>query len=594
MGYELKQSDIFDLAHVLGAETRQKGNELFFKWCPYCHGGGNDKDTFSINLDSGFFKCFRAGCGKQGHFVQMARDFHFALETQEAPRRKKYRELPQRPVKIREPALEYLKSRGIGEAVARKYQITTQKGKDNILVFPFYDPDHVLRFVKYRKTDFDRTRDKNKEWCETDTMPILFGMAQCEDFERLVITEGQLDSLSVAEAGIQNAVSVPTGANGFTWLDGTCYEWISKFQSIVIFGDHEHGKITLVEELSRRLPQKLCVVQPEDYLCEKDANDILRKYGPEAVRDAVERAKPVPVRNIKPLWTVKNIDMNKIERFRTNIWELDQAIQGFCFGQLILITGRRGEGKSTFMSQMVLEAMEQGYSTLIYSGELTDYHFKHWMDLQASGSEYLVKTINEYGDAEYSIPQNTQEAIDEWYRDKAYLYDNAAVNLEREQESLLETIEKTICTYGVRAVFVDNLMTAVSGSEELYRSQAEFVKRLKLLAVKYNAVVVLVAHPKKTKESLDNDAVSGASEITNLADVVISYSRSECEEYDSKITVLKNRLKGKLLLGANAIKLNYSQSSKRVASVASGNAGREYSWVKLFKDPQISDFDLPF
>lgn len=44
------------------------------------------------------------------------------------------------------------------------------------------------------------------------------------------------------------------------------------------------------------------------------------------------------------------------------------------------------------MSQMVLEAMEQGYSTLIYSGELTDYHFKHWMDLQASGSEYLVKT----------------------------------------------------------------------------------------------------------------------------------------------------------------------------------------------------------
>ena len=226
-------------------------------------------------------------------------------------------------------------------------------------------------------------------------MPILFGMAQCEDFERLVITEGQLDSLSVAEAGIQNAVSVPTGANGFTWLDGTCYEWISKFQSIVIFGDHEHGKITLVEELSRRLPQKLCVVQPEDYLCEKDANDILRKYGPEAVRDAVERAKPVPVRNIKPLWTVKNIDMNKIERFRTNIWELDQAILGFCFGQLILITGRRGEGKSTFMSQMVLEAMEQGYSTLIYSGELTDYHFKHWMDLQASGSEYLVKSINE-------------------------------------------------------------------------------------------------------------------------------------------------------------------------------------------------------
>lgn len=594
MGYELKQSDILDLAHVLGAETRQKGNELFFKWCPYCRGGGNDKDTFSINLDSGFFKCFRAGCGKQGHFVQMARDFHFALETQEAPRRKKYRELPQRPVKIREPALEYLKSRGIGEAVARKYQITTQKGKDNILVFPFYDPDHVLRFVKYRKTDFDRTRDKNKEWCETDTMPILFGMAQCEDFERLVITEGQLDSLSVAEAGIKNAVSVPTGAMGFTWLDGECYDWISKFQTVVVFGDYEKGKVTLVEELSRRLPQKVCVVQAEDYLCEKDANDILRKYGPEAVRDAVEHAKPVPVRNIKPLWTVKDVDMNRIERFRTNICELDRVIQGFCFGQLILITGRRGEGKSTFMSQMVLEAMEQGYTVLVYSGELTDYHFKHWMDLQAAGPDHLVKTLNEYGDPEYSVPHDAQEAINEWYRDKAYLYDNSVIDLEQEEESLLETIEKTIRTYGVRAVFVDNLMTAVSGMDELYRAQAGFVKRLKTLAVKYNAVVVLVAHPKKTKEDLDNDAVSGASEITNIADVVLSYSRSDSEEYDSKMMVLKNRLKGRLLFGKDAIQLNYSQSSKRVASVASGDASREYSWAKLPENKNISDFDLPF
>lgn len=594
MGYELKRGDIYDLACSLGAETKQKGDELFFKWCPYCHGGGNDKDTFSINLESGFFKCFRAGCGKQGHFVQMARDFHFPLEAEEPARRKKYRELPQRPVTVREPALEYLKSRGIGPETARRYRITTQKGRDNILVFPFYDQDHVLRFVKYRKTDFDRSRDKNKEWCESDTMPILFGMSQCADFERLVITEGQLDSLSVAEAGIKNAVSVPTGAMGFTWLDGECYDWISKFQTVVVFGDYEKGKVTLVEELSRRLPQKVCVVQAEDYLCEKDANDILRKYGPEAVRDAVEHAKPVPVRNIKPLWTVKDVDMNRIERFRTNICELDRVIQGFCFGQLILITGRRGEGKSTFMSQMVLEAMEQGYTVLVYSGELTDYHFKHWMDLQAAGPDHLVKTLNEYGDPEYSVPHDAQEAINEWYRDKAYLYDNSVVDLEQEEESLLETIEKTIRTYGVRAVFVDNLMTAVSGMDELYRAQAGFVKRLKTLAVKYNAVVVLVAHPKKTKEDLDNDAVSGASEITNIADVVLSYSRSDSEEYDSKMMVLKNRLKGRLLLGKDAIQLNYSQSSKRVASVASGEASREYSWTKLSENKNISDFDLPF
>ena len=60
-----------------------------------------------------------------------------------------------------------------------------------------------MQFVKYRKTDFDREKDKNKEWCEANCKPILFGMAQCNDkFDRLIITEGQIDSLSVAAAGI--------------------------------------------------------------------------------------------------------------------------------------------------------------------------------------------------------------------------------------------------------------------------------------------------------------------------------------------------------------------------------------------------------
>ena len=39
--YELKQSDIFGFAQSVGAETHEKGDELFFKYCPNCHGGSN-------------------------------------------------------------------------------------------------------------------------------------------------------------------------------------------------------------------------------------------------------------------------------------------------------------------------------------------------------------------------------------------------------------------------------------------------------------------------------------------------------------------------------------------------------------------------
>ena len=82
MSYEWKTSDIFDFAHAIGADVRQKGNELFFRQCPRCHGGqGRDRDTFSINLDTGAFKCFRASCDYHGHFIELLRDFGFPLDT---------------------------------------------------------------------------------------------------------------------------------------------------------------------------------------------------------------------------------------------------------------------------------------------------------------------------------------------------------------------------------------------------------------------------------------------------------------------------------------------------------------------------------
>ena len=61
------------------------------------------------------------------------------------------------------------------------------------------------------------------------------------DNPTLVLTEGQIDSLSVAEAGIENAVSVPTGAKGFTWIP-YCWDFLSQFKTLVVFGDCEERK----------------------------------------------------------------------------------------------------------------------------------------------------------------------------------------------------------------------------------------------------------------------------------------------------------------------------------------------------------------
>ena len=576
MSYEFNKQDAFDLAATLGIQTNVRGNELDFLTCPYCGGGarGKDKKSFSINLDTGEFHCLRSTCSKSGRFTTLARDFDFQLDFGEP---KEYKRIPQVKVVTRPAAVTYLESRGISAATAEKYHITTMKKNQDVLVFPFYDQDGVIQFVKYRNTKFNGKG--NKEWAEKDAKPILFGMDNCTPGGTLVITEGQIDSLSVAEAGIQNVVSVPNGARGFTWFRH-CEEWISQFDDIVVFGDNERGHITLVDDLQARLTQKIRVVRVQDYMGEKDANDILRKYGAEDVRFAVEHAQVPKLKNIKDLSEVKAVDLESLPKIRTGITPLDRTLGGLYFGQVSLISGKRGDGKSTLASQIMAEALNQDICVFAYSGELPDFHFKRWLDLQLAGKGNLTENENEFHEKYYTIPSDVQDKINGWYKGRAFIYDNAYVpEKDIEKESLLQTIEKVIRQYDAKLIFVDNLMTAmdqVNDKSDLYNAQGNFVWALKRLAMTYNVHIMLVAHPKKTKEGeMGNDEVSGSSDITNKVDTVIFYNRTD--DGGSRITVTKNRLNGKLATGQNAIIVNYSASCKRITSVQD-SSNKAYGW----------------
>lgn len=583
--YEFNQHDVLAFANFITAETKEKGKELFFKRCPYCNGGRKDFWTMSVNLENGMYKCFRASCGKQGHFVELARDFDFKLQNDEP---KKYKELPQKKIKVLDEAVEFMRSRGISEPITKRYNITASPGNRDIIVFPFYDEQNKLQFIKYRNSRYNGSG--NKEWTEKDTKPILFGMAQCENFGTLVITEGQIDSLTLAECGIKNAVSVPTGALGFTWLSNV-WDWILKFREIVVFGDNENGKITLIDTLSKRLPMKVKCVKSIDYLCEKDANDIFRKYGRDAIVKAVKNAEIREVKFVNRLANVKSVNMTELPKIRTGIRDIDRTIGGLYYGQVILISGKRGEGKSTFMSQLVAEAIDQDNAVFVYSGELPNYHFKNWLDLQIAGGNNVVARKNEYGDTQYTLDEKTLGIINAWYYDKAFIYDNSAIE-DEEFEGLLKIIADAICRYNIKLVCIDNLMTALDDDiqGDLYRQQSRFVKELAKMAKKYDVAIILIAHPKKSKEVFDNDTVSGSSDITNAVDVVINYERGKPEDdCDSKITITKNRLTGRLITSANSIKLLYSDKSKRIQSKYDFRAEKEYS---CFKPKEIKQFTL--
>ena len=78
--YVMNEDDLWGLISALGAKTRVHGDEVQFEYCPYCHGGQKkNKWRFGINRKTGAYGCFKGGCKRQGHFVQLCRDFDYKL-----------------------------------------------------------------------------------------------------------------------------------------------------------------------------------------------------------------------------------------------------------------------------------------------------------------------------------------------------------------------------------------------------------------------------------------------------------------------------------------------------------------------------------
>ena len=607
--YEFKESDALEFARASGIQTKQRGDELQFLYCPYCNGGKNrDKYSFSINLISGQFKCLRSSCSASGNMLTLAAEFSwFSLGRdveayyQTGSRQKFRRFRKMEPLRPKPAALTYLESRKITAATAERYQITVQSKHENILVFPFLDEKGVLQFIKYRKTDFNPAVDTGKEWCEANCKPILFGMYQCNlENKTLILTEGQLDSLSVAESGIENAVSVPNGKNGFTWIP-YCWEWLQNFDTLIVFGDCENGRITLLDDMQRRFRGMVKAVRQQDYKGCKDANEILKKYGRDAVRKAVEQAETLPMQQVKELADVKAVDLFSLPKIPTGIESLDKVLSGGIYlGQTVILTGKRGEGKSTLGSQILANALNEGNTVFAYSGELPDYFFKRWIDFQIAGKHNVIDRAGESGMVNYFIPREKTDKISGWYRGRAYLFDNRSIE-DDEPGSLIEILEKAVQQYGIQLVLLDNLMTAldVGMSVDLYRAQSKFVDKLVKMAKRQQVAVILVVHPRKNSfGNDDNDSVSGSADITNKVDVVMTYKRDkDLPENERLLAVSKNRLTGKLAVGEKAILLYFDEASKRICD-DTASFTVPYGWEEdtggFISIEQLEQMEIPF
>lgn len=227
--------------------------------------------------------------------------------------------------------------------------------------------------------------------------------------------------------------------------------------------------------------------------------------------DEIDMNKPV-------FLTAKQILDQPLETedfIRTGIEGIDNRMRGLKKGAVSLLSGLRGNSKSTLLTGIILSAVNDGHNVICYSGELTAKNFMKWMNLQAAGKNHTQLTkYNSF----YTVSQKDRELIAEWLGEHFLLYENDYGN---NFVALYSRLYKQIEEQKTDLIVLDNLMSLDIRDLDMkdkYSAQKIFITELASLAKRTDTHIIFVAHPRKANGFLRLEDVSGTADLANMTD----------------------------------------------------------------------------
>jgi twinkle protein len=533
-----------------GIQFKMRGDEAVSN-CPFCQ----DKERkFSVNVKSGAYRCFHENrCGVSGSFMDLQKRFgdqpkHLADRSPflSGKKIKSYAKPKTVIAPMSNPVMEYLKkNRGFTRGTIDFFKIGA-KGEDTVEI-PFFK-EGVLVNVKYRNI-----KEKDKMWQEKDAEPVLFNRDNI-DGNRLIICEGEYDCMALHQYGIRDAVSVPSGAGNFDWVENE-WDYLDTFSQVIICYDNDNAGNTNARKLVAKIGSWKCkgVVLPF-----KDANECLIKgVSKEKIIECIEFANDYPPTILsKPSDFAEDIketfrNPDKLNGTRTAWPKLTKILGGWRYEELTVWTGRSGAGKSTILNQVALTLAGDGINSCIASLEMPAKSYLRWAIVQYHGN--------------WKPSDSGVDSALKFMDDKLYIVNT---HEEIKEADLFDVFEYATRRHNCRHMVIDSLVRVVLEGKEEFEAQKVFVSKLVSFCKKFSCHIHLVAHPRKgikDSDKPDKSDVKGNSAITDLAHNVISLWRpdedggSEKPQEDVLLQVLKNREMGT----TGKIRLTFSKGTKR-------------------------------
>ena len=323
-----------------------------------------------------------------------------------------------------------------------------------------------------------------------------------------------------------------------------------------------------------------------------------RLYVPQKPKFQLKEELPELGKKWLTMGDIENLDLASIEGVKTGYIELDRNIVQLNYGEVTLLSGGNASGKSSWLNSLLLNIIDQGVPTALWSGELPERILKSWIQIVAAGKNNL--RMSSFGNGKFYVPNNIKTRIDDWMRPLFYLYNNEYGNT---WEQLFHDMTELL-KVGVRVFILDNLMALdidlLEGDKN--NKQKELILQIKDFTKRNMVHIIMVAHPRKSMAFLRKNDISGTADLTNAVDNVFIMHRvcndffrvgadffgeatiNQFRSFGNVIEVAKNRMWGivDLMVG-----MHYEIESRRFKNTV--DECIQYGWER---EPTQSRMEL--
>lgn len=248
----------------------------------------------------------------------------------------------------------------------------------------------------------------------------------------------------------------------------------------------------------------------------------------------------------------QEISKSNVKFIPTGFKSIDYELNDLETRRITIVTGRSGHGKSVMVNQILINAIDKGFKTLLVDGEHDSDLLINRTYRRIIGSDknkfkpvlYNKKTIYEPNDF-------TLNQLQQWHKNKLFILEKHKATI-KSHEKLFGILEDKVKAESLDLVILDNLMTlVVNEKNDLNSAQSEFVKECHELSIRANIHIVLVVHPSKTaanQKEIGLYGASGTSDLPNFCDNFLEVSRNfdKDNDFDGEIIIHKNRGYGQL------------------------------------------------